>query len=42
MCAAHTADNRTVQEWHRIALARGFHDNGPPGEARRHNIEAVH
>ena len=25
-------DNATVDEFHRVALAAGFHDNGPPGE----------
>jgi catechol 2,3-dioxygenase-like lactoylglutathione lyase family enzyme len=25
-------DNATVDEFHRVALAAGYHDNGPPGE----------
>jgi catechol 2,3-dioxygenase-like lactoylglutathione lyase family enzyme len=29
-------DNGTVDEFHRVALAAGYRDNGPPGERRYH------
>jgi catechol 2,3-dioxygenase-like lactoylglutathione lyase family enzyme len=29
-------DNATVDEFHRVALAAGYRDNGPPGERRYH------
>ena len=30
------SDNATVDEFHRVALAAGYRDNGPPGERRYH------
>jgi catechol 2,3-dioxygenase-like lactoylglutathione lyase family enzyme len=30
------ADRATVDEFHRVALAAGYRDNGPPGERRYH------
>jgi catechol 2,3-dioxygenase-like lactoylglutathione lyase family enzyme len=30
------ADNATVDEWHRVALAAGYRDNGAPGEREYH------
>jgi catechol 2,3-dioxygenase-like lactoylglutathione lyase family enzyme len=30
------ADNATVDEFHRVAIAAGYPDNGPPGERRYH------
>ena len=30
------ADDETVREFHRAALAAGYRDNGPPGERRYH------
>ena len=29
-------DDETVREFHRVALAAGYRDNGPPGERRYH------
>jgi len=30
------SDNATVDEFHRVAVAAGYRDNGPPGERRYH------
>lgn len=31
------ADNATVEEFHRVSLAAGYRDNGPPGERPRYH-----